>query len=181
MQNFGIYGSKYFFSKHFIHRLYPIVQHFLGGLRCCTLGATGVYRSIYGRGGINFATKSIWKRIYSRDGVCWKHKFCHIFEPFYILYFLSSKPRVMRNESKIWVMSWWLINDENQKNKTTFHIEDFEKPIGENQFVSCSISDKNLNDSKSSLEKSCLSESLKINLGLVKSKVRKCQICVSNI
>ena len=28
-----------------------------------------------------------------------------------------SKPRVMSNESKIWVMSWWLINDENEKNK----------------------------------------------------------------
>ena len=71
------------------------------------------------RGGINFATKSIWKRIHSCDGVCRKHKFCHIFEPFYILYFLSSKPRVIRNELKIWIMSWWLINDENEKNKWT--------------------------------------------------------------
>ena len=40
------------------------------------------------RGRINFATKSIWKRIYSCDGLCRKHKFCHIFEPFSILYFL---------------------------------------------------------------------------------------------
>ena len=61
--------------------------------------------------------KSVWKSIYSCDGLCSKHKFCHIFEPFFILYFLSWKPLIMRNESKIWVMSWWLINDENEKNK----------------------------------------------------------------
>ena len=42
------------------------------------------------RDGINFATKSIWKRIYSCDGLCSKHKFCHIFEPLCILYFLSE-------------------------------------------------------------------------------------------
>ena len=55
----------------------------------------------YVRWGINFATKSMQKRIYSCDGLCSKHKYCHIFEPFYILYFLSSKPRVMRKDSKI--------------------------------------------------------------------------------
>ena len=32
---------------------------------------------------------------------------------------------------------------------TTFHIEDFVKPIGNNQFVSSPISDKNFDDSKS--------------------------------
>jgi len=41
------------------------------------------------RDGINFATKSIWKRIYSCDGLCSKHKFYYIFEPFPILYLFS--------------------------------------------------------------------------------------------
>ena len=33
------------------------------------------------RGGINFTPKSIWRRIYSCDGLCRKHKFYCIFEP----------------------------------------------------------------------------------------------------